>query len=104
MILEWVNAIFIILAGKIELYSKHDHTQYKLLASVDDHTYNPIVNPLNYISFASFNNTPMSFYYDCSMAPNYIDTQLATRYASAGHPVFLEDPTFQTPVDKRNCK
>ncbi|XP_055311129.1 uncharacterized protein LOC129573947 [Sitodiplosis mosellana] len=89
-------------SGKIELFSKHDHTQYKLLASVDDHSYDLSVNPLQYISFASFNSTPMDFYYDCSMAPTYIDTQLATKYAAVGHPLLLEDPTFQTPVDKRN--
>lgn len=46
----------------------------------------------------------MNFYYDCSMTPTYIDTQMATRYAAIGHPLLLEDPTFQTPVDKRNCK
>lgn len=95
--------IFIILAGKIELFSKHDHTQYKLLANVDDHSYNSAVNPIQYISFASFNNTPMDFYYDCSTTPTYIDTQLAIRYAAVGHPLLLEDPTFQSPVDKRNC-
>lgn len=102
--IDTTTHIFIVLAGKIELFSKHDHTQYKLLASVDDPEYDPAVNPLHYISFASFNNTPMDFYYDCSMTPTYIDTQLATRYAAIGHPLLLDDPTFQSPVDKRNCK
>ncbi|XP_031630189.1 uncharacterized protein LOC116345171 [Contarinia nasturtii] len=88
-------------SGKLELYSKHDHTQYKLLLSVDDHSYKSSIQ-LNYISFASFNNASMSFYYDCSMTPSYIDTQVATKYSSPGHPLLLEDPSFHTPVDKRN--
>lgn len=60
--------------------------------------------PLKYISFASYNNTPIEFFYDCSMQPSYINTQVATRYANPGHPILLEDPPFETPVDKRNCK
>lgn len=91
------------LEGKIEIFSKHDHTQFKLLASVDDPSYSPAF-PINYISFASFNNTPVEVFFDCSTTPTYIDTQLATRYASIGHPLLLDDPAFTAPVDKRNCK
>lgn len=89
--------------GKVEIFSKHDHTQFRLLASVDDPKYNPTI-PLRYISFASFNATPIQFYYDCSMTPSHIDTETATRYANPGHPLLLDDPTFQKPIDKRNCK
>lgn len=93
------------LEGKIEVFAKHDHTQFKLLASADDPTGYNAATPLNYMSFASFNNTPTDFYFDCSMIPNsFIDTQLATRYAPVGHPLLLDDPNFDTPVDKRNCK
>lgn len=99
-----MHPYFINLAGDIELFSKHDHTQYKLLATIDDRTYSRQMVPLNYLSFASFNNTPMQFYYDCSIVPSYIDTQVAKKYANPGHPILLEDPPFQTPIDKRNCK
>lgn len=98
-----IDFFFAFLVGKVEVFSKHDHTQFKLLASVDDPKYNRNL-PLRYISFASFNNTPVQFYYDCSMTPSHIDTEMATRYANPGHPLLLEDPTFRTPVDKRNCK
>lgn len=91
------------LVGKIEIFSRHDHTQYKLLANVDDQNYRTAA-PLRYLSFAAFNSTPMHFYYDCSMTPSYIDLQTAIKYANPGHPLLLEDPAFQTPVDKRNCK
>lgn len=98
----WID-LFSFPVGKIEVFSKHDHTQFRLLASVDDPKYSPTI-PLRYISFASFNNTPIQFYYDCSASPLHIDTEMATRYANPGHPVLLEDPTFQKPIDKRNCK
>lgn len=96
-----MNLLFLV--GKIEVFSKHDHTQFRLLASVDDQKYNPTV-PLQYISFASFNDTPIQFYYDCTMTPTYIDTETAKRYANPGHPLLIEDPAFRTPIDKRNCK
>lgn len=38
------------------------------------------------------------------MTPSHIDTETATRYANPGHPLLLDDPTFQKPIDKRNCK
>lgn len=101
--MEWHAIFWINLGGNIEIFSKHDHTQYKLLAAVEDHSYKSAVS-LNYVSFASFNNTPMQFYYDCKMVPSYIDTQVAKKYAGAGHPLLLDDPPFQTPIDKRNCK
>lgn len=90
------------LVGKIEVFSKHDHTQAKLLVEFDDPKYNSAI-PLRYISFAAFNETPIQVYYDCSMA-SHIDTDMARRYANPGHPLLLEDPTFRTPIDKRNCK
>lgn len=89
--------------GKIEVFSKHDHTQFKLLASIDDPKYSQAY-PLTYISFSSFNNTPTQYYFDCSTTPTFIDTQLATRYAPTGHPLLINDPPFSAPVDKRNCK
>lgn len=94
--------IYAVLGGEIELYSKHDHTQFKLLASAKDLAYDK-AHPLKYISFASFNNTPIQFFYDCSMQPSYIDTQIATKYANPGHPILLADPPFETAVDRRNC-
>lgn len=97
------NDICIGLGGKIEIFSKHDHTQYKLLVTVDDLGYNNGI-PLNYISFTSLNNTSMELFYNCSQQQSFIDTQTAIKYASPGHPLLLEDPNFQTPVDKRNCK
>lgn len=90
-------------AGKIELFTKHDHTQYKLLASVDDPNFASIGN-LNSISLSSVNNTPIDLYYDCKVKPASIDTQLAVKYMAIGHPLLLEDPPFATHVDKRNCK
>lgn len=90
-------------AGKIELFTKHDHTQYKLLASVDDPNFASIGN-LNYISLSTVNNTPIELFYDCKMAPAFIDTQSAVKYMAIGHPLLLEDPPFGTHVDKQNCK
>lgn len=89
--------------GKIEIYSKHDHTQYKLLALVDDSKYSSDF-PLKYIGLTSSNSTPIQLFYDCSSTPAHIDTQLATKYALVGHPLLLQDPVFSAPVDKRNCK
>lgn len=101
--ITFFSNIFSIVDGRIEIYSKHDHTQYKLLASVDDPKFSATF-PINYISLASFNSTPIQLFHDCSMAPPFIDTQLATKYATIGHPLLLEDPTFVAPIDKRNCK
>lgn len=100
---HFMKLVFLFLVGQIEVFSKHDHTQFRLIASVDDQKYNPTI-PLQYISFASFNETPIQFYYDCSMTPSYIDTETAKRYANPGHPLLIEDPAFRTPIDKRNCK
>lgn len=97
------NFILNIIAGKFELFTKHDHTQYKLLASAEDPNYKPSID-LKYISLASFNNTPIQLFYDCNLTSAYIDTQIATKYASAGNPLLLADPPFTTFVDKRNCK
>lgn len=90
-------------AGKIELFTKHDHTQYKLLASVDDPNFASIGN-LTFISLSSINNAPIGLFYDCKVTPAFIDTQLAVKYMAIGHPLLLEDPPFSTHADKQNCK
>lgn len=96
-------AMILHVAGKMELFTKHDHTQYKLLASVDDPNFESSGN-LNFISLSSVNNTPIELFYDCNMTPTFIDTQLAIKYMAIGHPLLLEDPPFATHVDKRNCR
>lgn len=88
--------------GKVELYTKHDHTQYKLLASAKDPKYTQL--GFNYLSFASSNNTNIDFFHNCNIQPPHIDTQMATKYAPIGHPLLLDDPNFAAPIDKRNCK
>lgn len=100
-IISFFHFYFHFSAGKIELFTKHDHTQYRLLATVDDPA--PVTD-LNYISLASNNDTPIQLYYNCKLTPSYIDTQLATKYTAVGHPLLLDDPPFVTHVDKRNCK
>lgn len=88
-------------AGKIDIFSKHDHTQYKMLASVKDPKYNP--TSLKYFSLSSYNNTHLNYFYSCAFPPAFIDIPMATKYASVGHPLLLEDPDFEAPIDKRNC-
>lgn len=84
------------------MFTKHDHTQFKLLASGKDPKYSQ--TPLSYLSFASNNNTKLDFYHNCDFAAPFVDNQLATKYAPIGHPLLLEDPDFDAPIDKRNCK
>lgn len=88
--------------GKVELFTKHDFTQYKLLASANDPKYSK--TPFNYLSFASENNTQIDFFHNCKSSKPFIDTQIATKYAPIGHPLLLDDPNFDAPIDKRNCK
>lgn len=95
--------IFYFVDGKIEVFTKHDHTQYKLLVDAVDPKYS-ILDPIRFISLASFDKSNIHLYSDCSIAPPSINTELATKYASFGHPLLLEDPTFRTPADKRVCK
>lgn len=85
----------------MELFTKHDHTQYKLLATAKDPKYSK--TPLNYLSFASVNNTEIEFFHNCN-SMQYIDTQMATKYTQNGHPLLLNDPNFDAPIDKKNCK
>lgn len=87
--------------GKVELFTKHDHTQYKLLASAKDPKYSQ--TSLHFLSFASHINTNIDFFHNCKTLPTYIDTQMATKYAPIGHPLLLDDPHFDAPIDKRNC-
>lgn len=87
--------------GKVELFTKHDHTQYKLLATAKDPKYSK--TPLNYLSFASVNNTEIDFFHNCNSA-QYIDTQMATKYTQNGHPLLLNDPNFDAAIDKKNCE
>lgn len=87
--------------GKIDVYTKVDHTQFKLLTSAQDKNFSP--TNLNYMSLASYNNTNVKYFYDCSLPLPHINLGLAKKYAPPGHPLLLEDPDFTDPLDKRNC-
>lgn len=88
--------------GTLELYTRFDHTQYKLLANATDPNFSPI--PLNFVSFASGANRNVDNYFNCKFVTPFIDTKVATKYTQIGHPLLLEDPDFNTTMDKRNCK
>lgn len=96
-----IPAIFVSV-GKVELFTKHDHTQFKLLASAKDPKYTR--TPLSYLSVASNNNTKIDFFHNCNDSSTFIDTQMAAKYAPIGHPLLLDDPNFDAPIDKRNCE
>lgn len=85
------------------MFTKHDHTQYKLLADAVDPRYSTS-DPIQFISLASFDKSSIQLYSDCAITPPLINTEIAVKYAFSGHPLLLEDPTFRTPTDKRICK
>lgn len=90
---EYNGFYCIILDGYLQVYGKRAHTPYKLIAAVyERHTV-----PIKYVSFASWENAPAEYFYDCAMAwPPFYGTPL-----HRNHPL-LNDPSLPPDVVKRN--
>lgn len=86
------------IAGKLNVYAKQDHTQFRLLASATDA--HPI--DVRYISFASYSSSPAQFFYECSIPDPSFD---GLNFAPVGkvHPL-LHDPELPSNFEKRNCE
>lgn len=84
--------------GDIKVYGKQQHTQYLLLASLlDTKPYQ-----VKYISFASWESSPIVLLYNCSNSTPPFDG-ITSIQTSKVHPL-LTDPSLPMNFDKRNCK